>query len=71
MSEVTPYPIDDTEYCTPAQAAEIRRMKAELPLWQNVIEATPEIVTPLFKYTPSDVELHRAINGTTGQESEA
>ena len=26
----------DDEYCTPQQAAEIRRMKAELPLWQEV-----------------------------------
>ncbi len=28
--------MNDTEFCTPAQAAEIRRMKAEFPLWQQV-----------------------------------
>ena len=32
-SDIDPF---DTEYTTPAQAAEIRRMKAELPLWQEM-----------------------------------
>ena len=33
---MTDIDFDDTEYTTPAQAAEIRRMKAELPLWTQV-----------------------------------
>ncbi len=28
----------DDEYCTPAQRAELRRMREELPLWQETNE---------------------------------
>jgi hypothetical protein len=31
--------MNDTEYMTPQQAAEARRMQAELPLWQPVQDA--------------------------------
>jgi hypothetical protein len=72
MSEVTQYPIDDEEYMTPQQAAEARRMKAELPLWQEM-EAMPAHNGGWGTYSDwlADVELHRRMNDTIGQESEA
>ena len=59
---------------TPAQAAEARKMKAELPLWQEM-EAMPQCTqgdgTGTWAQWLADMELHRRINDTVGQESEA
>ena len=105
----------DDEYCTPAQRAELRKLKAELPLWaefaqpatqgaiepettidaaqvQTDVEAPADVssgfsadtisaakmLMSVLADTPSDVTAqlladiaaHRALNGTTGMESE-
>lgn len=77
MTEVTQYPIDDPEYMTPQQAHEARKMKAELPLWQQVaqnVDVAPHAIDCFSTEAPSqvqtDVDLHRALNGTVGMESE-
>ncbi len=88
----------DDEYCTPAQRAELRRMREELPLWQEMLQ-TPHAnvdvdphaidcfstegakvdtdkgafvmgVPSEFSAWLDDVELHRLINETVGEESE-
>mgnify|MGYP000891343334 FL=1 len=72
MSEVTQFPIEDTEYCTPAQAAEIRAMRDDgwkefepIPNRQ-VTQADLDAQSPWMAY----VEFHRRLNNTQGQESE-
>lgn len=71
----------DDEYTTPQQAAEIRRIKAELPLWQEMeamttatVNVAPNAIDCFSTEAPSqvqtDVDLHRALNGTVGMESE-
>ena len=69
--------IFDTEYMTPQQAAELRRTMTELPLWQQVaqnVDVAPHAIDCFSTEAPSqvqtDVDLHRALNGTVGMESE-
>ena len=82
MSE--PINLDDYEYMTPAQAVEAMRLKAEgqeVTALQSAMVA--EIADRLSRnedplamlkwqaqFLPSDVEYHRALNNTQGQESE-
>jgi hypothetical protein len=83
--DLNPDELNDYEFMTPAQAAEARKMQAELPLWQPVQDApaappvqtdvaapagAPSAYNPDYGKWLADVELHRVINDTTGQESE-
>lgn len=84
MSEVVQYPIDDPEYMMPKDAAEARRLKAEgqelTALQSPLVAAMAERIsrnedslTTLrmqAEFLPLDVLIHRALNGTEGQESE-
>ena len=88
MTEPTQYPIDDTEYMTPQQAAAMRELarlrnaKAQEPQpealtdsWVSATHSAPgeTYVTVLgmeAEFVPLDVLIHRAWNGTEGQESE-
>ena len=63
MSDKTEINLLDDEYMTPQQRAELRKTMTELPLWA-------ESAQPATYVRMSDTELHRAINGTTGMESE-
>ena len=77
MTEVTQYPIDDPEYMTPQDAQRLKNAKAidEYHKQRERLERG-ELATLRLKFRPGEgysveaVELHRAINGTTGMESE-
>ena len=84
MTEPTQYPIDDTEYMIPKDAAEARRLKAEgqelAALQSPLVAAMAErirrnedsLVTLKMQeeFLPLDVLIHRALNNTECQESE-
>jgi hypothetical protein len=62
MTEPSDAPdLRDDEYMTPQQRAELRRLYA-LPLWQPEETITDERL--------AEIELHRRINKTVGQEPE-
>ena len=77
MSEVVQYPIDDTEYMTPQDARRLRDAKA-IDEYHRQRERYDrgELDTLRLNFKPGEgysveaIELHRAINGTTGMESE-
>ena len=66
MSEVVEYPVDDPEYMTPQQAQAMR----ELDRLRNAKAQVPQ-PAPLPDSWPADVEQHRLLNDTVGEESEA